>query len=193
MQDPVIYQTSLNLIQKMKSLRMTVELLVCVSYAKEKEKKNWRSKMKKLLSFILIIFISTSFLGCGQDSDTKKRNEAVVKHIEPIMSKYNITQYSVNDFDDGWNFFNVYTEEIENLSHYKKALLLYELTRISSIADPCGGETISFSTPNISPNKDCGYYYYLVSAIQVKYGKNNYKYPGLYRSDISHVLLIFDN
>lgn len=117
-------------------------------------------------------------------SHTKARNEALIEAIEPIMSSYDIADYSVGDIrDDGYNFFEVYAEGFEDLSKKDAMKMLIDLDKVGDIDDPLGGKDISLSSVNIYPGKDADYYYYRVTSAWVKAGKSNYTKPGIYTSN----------
>lgn len=153
----------------------------------QKEKKHMDSQKKKtilavaiatVVIFVAVFGIKTAFAA----SQTAKRNAAVIKHIEPIMTKYGISDYAVGDIHDGLNFFKVYAEGFESLTNGKAMEMLKALDAVKDMDDPCGGKKISFSTVNIFPGKNADYCYYRVSTTWVKAGISNYKKPGIYSS-----------
>lgn len=153
----------------------------------KKEKKPINPKTKKaiVIALIALVVIAGALFGIKaavNNAKTSKRNDAVVAHIQPIMSKYGISDYSVKGIHDGYNFFEVYAEGFENLSNGKAMDLLIELDSVSDLDDPCGGDKISFSSVNVYPGKDADYYYYRISTAWVRTGISNYKYPGIYSS-----------
>lgn len=157
----------------------------------QKPKKKLNLKVIKGIVFsligVFIILASISGIKTAHNTaQTNKRNEAVIAHIKPIMTKYGITDYTVNDMNEGYNFFSVYAEGFEQLAKKDAMSLLIELDRISDLDDPCGGEKMSFSSVNIYPGKDVDYYYYRITTAWVEYGLmtgiNNYKKPGIYSS-----------
>ena len=153
----------------------------------KKEKKPIDSKKKKILVIALVAIIAIIAVAYGvktsvEASQTAKRNEAVIAHIKPIMNEYGITDYTVDDIEEGYNFFEIYAEGFENLTKAEALECLIALDRISDLDDPCGKEKISFSSANVHPSKDADYYYYRISTAWVNMGKSNYTQPGIYSS-----------
>lgn len=153
----------------------------------KKEKKPIDPKKKKsiitsIIAVIVLVAIVFGVKAAINVSQTSKRNAAVIEHIEPIMTKYGITDYTVGDIDDGFNFFEVYAEGFENLTNGKAMEMLIALDSVTDLEDPCGGEKISFSTVNVYPGKNADYYYYRVSTAWVNMGKSNYTKAGIYSS-----------
>ncbi len=153
----------------------------------QKAKKPLNPKTKKSIIFaaVAVVIVIVAIFGIKSVIDaskTTKRNEAVISHIEPIMNKYGISDYTVGDIHDGYNYFKVYAEGFESLTNGNAMELLKELDQVADLTDPCGGDTITFSTVNIYPGKDADYYYYRVSTSWVKMGLSKYDTPGIYSS-----------
>lgn len=152
----------------------------------KKEKKPVSPKKKKaiLAAAAAVVVVIAAVFGIKtavNASQTAKRNAAVIEHIEPIMTEYGITDYTVGDIDDGFNIsFDVYAEGFEDLTNGEAMELLKALGSVDDLDDPCGGERISLPSVDIYPGKDAGYYYYRVSTAQLLV--SNYKKAGIYSS-----------